>query len=167
MATDTAATFEESLERLDVEWTHTSAANFHGVLEAVCTTPTVGSSLPFDGVSLPEWVDDAPTPAALRDAKTGISAANIGIADYGSVVLPARPDGSEPVSLFPDTHVAVLRTSDIVPGIPEAFARLGDEFRAGNDTAIIATGPSATADMGSLVTGAHGPKDVHVVMLDE
>lgn len=167
MATSTTATFEESLERLDVEWTHTSGADLHEVLEEVCTTPTVGSPVPFDGVSLPEWVNDAPTPADLRDAATGISAADIGIADYGSVVLPARPDGSEPVSLFPDTHVAVLRTSDIVPGMPDAITRLGDEFRAGNDTAIIATGPSATADMGSLVTGAHGPKDVHVVMLDE
>lgn len=167
MGVDTAAAFEESLERLDVEWTATATTDVRGVLEDVCATPTVGSSLPFDGVSLPEWVNDTPTPADLRDAKTGISAASIGIADYGSVVLPARPDGSEPVSLFPDTHVAVLRTSDIVPGIPEALARLGDEFRTGNDTAIIATGPSATADMGSLVTGAHGPKEVHVVMLDE
>jgi L-lactate dehydrogenase complex protein LldG len=167
MGTDTVTTFEESLERLDVERTATAATDVHGVLEDVCATPTVGSSLPFDGVSLPEWVDDTPTPEDLRDAETGISAASIGIADYGSVVLPARPDGSEPVSLFSDTHVAILRTSDIVPGIPEALARLGDEFRAGNDTAIIATGPSATADMGSLVTGAHGPKGVHVVMLDE
>lgn len=167
MMTDTAATFEESLERLDVDRTHASAEDVPDVLESVCSAPTVGVPLPFDGVSLPGWVNDDPTPTDLREANTGVTAAGIGIADYGSVVLPATPEGTEPVSLFPETHVAVLRTSDIVPGMPDAFAWLGEEFRAGTDSAIIATGPSATADMGALVKGAHGPKDVHVVMLDE
>ncbi|TKX83368.1 hypothetical protein EXE43_24625, partial [Halorubrum sp. SS5] len=32
---------------------------------------------------------------------------------------------------------------------------------------VFATGPSATADMGGLVHGAHGPKEVHVVLLRE
>jgi L-lactate dehydrogenase complex protein LldG len=32
---------------------------------------------------------------------------------------------------------------------------------------VLATGPSATADMGELVLGAHGPESVHVVILDE
>lgn len=167
MMTDTAATFEDSLERLDVDWTHADAEDVPKVLESVCSVPTVGVPLPFDGVSLPEWVNDDPSPSDLREATTGVTAAGIGIADYGSVVLPATPEGTEPVSLFPDTHVAVLRTSDIVPGMPDAFGWLGEEFRAGNDSAILATGPSATADMGALVKGAHGPKDVHVVMLDE
>ncbi|RDI70301.1 LutC/YkgG family protein [Halopelagius longus] len=167
METGTVATFEESLERLEVGWTRAAAEDVPDVLEAVCSTPAVGVPLPFEGVSLPGWVNDDPTPADLREAKTGVTAAGIGIADYGSVVLPSTPEGSEPVSLFPETHVAVLRASDVVPGMPEAFAWLGEEFRAGNDDAIIATGPSATADMGALVKGAHGPKDVHVVMLDE
>ena len=97
-----------------------------------------------------------------------MTAAGLGIADYGSVVLPSTPAGTEPVSLSPDRHVAVLRTDDVVPGMPEAFDSLAAEFRNGDHgSAILATGPSATADMGELVKGAHGPKDVHVVMLDE
>lgn len=167
MATGTVTTFEASLERLEVDWTHTTREGLTDVLEEVATIPAVGTPLPFD-VSLPEWVNTAPTPHELDEATTGITAAGLGIADYGSVVLPSTPEGTEPVSLFPDLHVAVLRTEDVVPGMTDAFAYLGEQFRDGEHaSAIIATGPSATADMGELVKGAHGPKDVHVVMLDE
>jgi L-lactate dehydrogenase complex protein LldG len=167
MATGTVTTFETSLDRLDVGWTHATSAELDAVLEELADEPAVGTSLPFD-VALPEWVNTSPTPREIDEAKTGITAAGLGIASYGSVVLPSTPEGAEPVSLFPDLHVAVLRTRDVVAGMPEAFDYLGEEIRAGDHaSAIIATGPSATADMGELVKGAHGPKDVHVVMLDE
>ena len=167
MATGMVTTFEASLDRLDVGWTHTTAEDLDTVLEEVATEPAVGTSLPFD-VTLPDWVNTAPTPRDIDEATTGITAAGLGIASYGSVVLPSTPDGTEPVSLFPDLHVAILRTDDVVAGMPEAFEYVAEEFRTGDhSSAIIATGPSATADMGELVKGAHGPKDVHVVMLDE
>jgi L-lactate dehydrogenase complex protein LldG len=167
MSAGTVTTFEASLDRLDVGWTHTTSAELGAVLGEVTREPAVGTPLPFDG-SLPDWVNTTPTPADLDAATTGITAARLGIADYGSVVLPSTPEGTEPVSLFPDLHVAVLRRDDVVPGMTEAFDFLGREFREGDhSSAVIATGPSATADMGELVTGAHGPKEVHVVMLDE
>lgn len=168
MVTSTVTTFENSLERLDVGWTRASVDELHDAFERVCTTPAIGTPLPFDGATLPDWVNDDPTPADLREASSSITAAGIGIAEYGTVVLPSTPDGSEPVSLFSDVHVPVVRASDVVPGMPEAFARLGEEFRTGeHSSAILATGPSATADMGALVRGAHGPKEVHVVIVDE
>ncbi|WP_410764432.1 LutC/YkgG family protein [Haloferax sp. DFSO60] len=167
MPTRTVATFEASLDRLNVGWTHTSPDEFEATLSAVCDDPTVGVSLPFDEVTLPSWVNTEPTPADLREARTGITAAGLAIADYGSVVIQATPDGAEPVSLFGDCHVAILRKSDIVPDMPAAFSWLAEEFQRTPSSAIIATGPSATADMGELVKGAHGPKEVHVVILDE
>ncbi|QIB74661.1 LUD domain-containing protein [Halogeometricum borinquense] len=166
MSTGTVATFEASLDRLDVDWTHASAAELETVLRDVCSDPTIGVPLTHD-VTLPDWVNTDPTPDDLRTAATGITEAGLGIADYGSVVLQGTPDGIEPVSLFSDRHVAVLRESDIAPGMGAAFEWLGETFRTGHSSAIIATGPSATADMGALVKGAHGPKAVHVVILDE
>jgi L-lactate dehydrogenase complex protein LldG len=167
MATGTVTTFEASLDRLDVDWTHTTDDGLGDVLREVATEPAVGTPLPFEA-TLPEWVNTDPAPHELEMASTGVTAARLGVADYGSVVLPSTPDGAEPVSLFPDLHVAVLRTSDVVPGMGEAFDFLGEAFRDGDhSSAVLATGPSATADMGALVRGAHGPKDVHVVMLDE
>lgn len=162
--------FESRLADLDVPVTRTEPNDgaFEDVLRTVVADPdaVVGTPFPFGSVSLPDWVDREPTPAVLESATTGVTAASLGIAEYGSVVLPSTPEGSEPVSLFPERHVAVLRKSDLVADMPTAIERLGPELREGG-SAIIATGPSATADMGALVKGAHGPKAVHVVLLED
>lgn len=162
----TVERFETALDDLEVPVSHTTPAAFDETLGRVASDPVVGTPLPFEGVGLPAWVDDEPTPATLAAATTGVTAASLGVADYGSVVLPATPEGSEQVSLFPDRHVAVLRRADLVDSMGTAIDRLGPHLRDGG-SAIVATGPSATADMGALVTGAHGPKEVHVVLLEE
>ena len=157
--------FEASLADLDVPVTRTTPEAFESTLETIVSDPVVGTPLPFEGVSVPSWVDDEPTPSTLEVATTSVTAASLGIADYGSVVLPSTPDGSEQVSLFPDLHVPVLRAADLVADRSTAIERLGPQLRDGG-SAIVATGPSATADMGALVKGAHGPKDVHVLVLE-
>lgn len=134
-------------------------------LASCIEAPAVGTPLPFGGISLPETVQTDPTPAQLRDATTGVTPASLAIASYGTLVLRADEHGSEPVSLFNDLHVAVVQAVDIVPDMSTAFEYLGEEIRESRDSAILATGPSATADMGSLVQGAHGPKRVEVLVV--
>lgn len=160
------ATFRASLDRLDVGWTVTGRADATAAIAEVVEAPAVGVELPFEGVSLPDDVVTDPTPAALERARTGVTAAGLAVADYGSILLEADPEGTEAVSLFPDRHVAVLDAGDVVADMRTAFAELGPRLRAG-ESGVLATGPSATADMGELVRGAHGPASVHVVVLDE
>lgn len=105
------------------------------------------------------------TTAAVRDAATGVCAAGFAVAETGSVVLQPTARGEEPVSLFPGRHVVVVREADLVPDVATAFDRLAGEFAAGRDDAVLATGPSATADMGELVQGVHGPTEVHVLLV--
>ena len=167
MASGTVAAFEDSLNGLDVGWTHTDPEGFEDALAELSREPVVGAPLPFEGVSLPEGVETDPTPAELEAAATGVTAASVGIAAYGSVVLRSTAGPTEQVSLFCDLHVAVLRESNIVPGMAEAFEWFGPELREERASAIIATGPSATADMGALVRGAHGPSEVHVMILKD
>jgi L-lactate dehydrogenase complex protein LldG len=62
--------------------------------------------------------------------------------------------------------VAVLPATAVVADMRSAFAWLGAQVRAHGTSSIIATGPSATADMGGLVRGAHGPASVHVVLVE-
>ncbi|QZY00966.1 LUD domain-containing protein [Halobaculum rubrum] len=162
---DTYDRFAESAGEYGVELTRTTAESLPGTIESVITTPVVGAPLPWDDCSLPEPVPTDPSPAELDAAVTGVSAASLAVADYGSVVLEATPGGGEPVSLFPDEHVVVLREDDIVPDMETAFEWLDEQFRDTGGSAIVATGPSATADMGSLVKGAHGPKEVHAVVV--
>ena len=167
MASGTVAAFEDSLDGLDVGWTHTDPDGFEATIAELSREPIVGVPLPFAGASFPDGVETDPTPAELEAAATGVTAASIGIAEYGSVVIRSTSEPTEQVSLFCDLHVAVLRESDVVPGMAEAFEWFGPELRGDRASAIIATGPSATADMGALVRGAHGPSEVHVVILED
>jgi len=148
-----------------VEVTRVSAGEATPALKAAIEPPAVGAWLGVDGVTLPPDVTTDPTPAELAEAVTGVTGASLAIADYGSVVLRTDEAGSEPISLFVDRHVAVLHEDDVVPDMASAFGWLGEKLRETRDSAIIATGPSATADMGSLVQGAHGPKVVEVVVV--
>ena len=166
--TSTAPTTEQFVDRLEdfgVSWTITAAAEVETEIEAVASTPAVGVDPSIEGVSLPESVDREVSPATVDAAATGVTGAVLGVADYGSIVVPTTKSGVEPVSLFADQHVAVIREADIVPGMGDALTELGGRFRDDDWSGIIATGPSATADMGALVKGAHGPKTVHVIIV--
>ncbi|WP_115865468.1 LUD domain-containing protein [Halorussus litoreus] len=186
MSAAATSEFEESLRELGVTWSRTAAAEFEDAIGDAVVGPAVGTPLPFEGVSLAGTeVARDPTPNQLDAATTGVTPAAFAIADYGSVVLRPDETGVEPVSLYPERHVAVLAEGDVVADMPTAFERLGETFRRGGEEsedgedggdgesvvagsdAILATGPSATADMGALVTGAHGPKEVHVVVLED
>lgn len=162
------ADFGAALEALDVTLSRTASDTFEPSLEGVIERPAVGAPLPYDPVSLAgTGVVVNPTPAELTAAATGVTGAGLGIAEYGTVMIQSRPGGDEPVSLYPPRHVAVLRQSDIVPGIAEAIDWLGSEFESGRDSVVFATGASATADMGELVRGVHGPGEVHVLLLED
>lgn len=163
----TVETFEHALDGLAVETTRLAPETFEEVLEEVITEPTVGARPAVEGVSLEDTsVVLDPTPRQLEEAVTGVTGAVLGIADYGSVVLSSTPDGTEPVSLFCDEHVVVLDAEDVVPDMPTAIDWMAANVGDARESAIIATGPSATADMGALVRGAHGPKRVHVLIVE-
>ena len=161
----TTQQFVDRLEEFGVSWTITRPGEAEAEIETVAATPAVGVEPAIDGVSLPPDVEQELSPSTLDTAATGITEAVLGVADYGSLVLPTTRSGIEPVSLFADQHVAVVRETDIVPGMDDALAERGDAFRNDDWSGIIATGPSATADMGALVTGAHGPKTVHALII--
>lgn len=167
MSAEPVASFESSLDDVGVELVRTTADQFGSALAPLLDAPAVGAPLPFEGVSLPAAVETDPTVEDFEAAATGVTAAGYGIADYGSVVIQGGPDGEEPASLYGDEHVAVVAASDVLPDMDAAFDRLAEDIRGGAGQAVIATGPSATADMGALVEGAHGPMDVTVVLLED
>lgn len=167
MDTEAVATFEASLAGTG-EVHRTTVEGFEAVLSDIVEAPAVGAALPHEGVSLAGTsVTLDPSATAIRDAVTGVTPAGLGVADYGTVTLRSTAGPDELVSLYPPRHVAVLAASDVVPDMPSAFDRLEAEFDAGHTTQVLATGPSATADMGTLVEGVHGPTETHVVVLED
>ena len=157
------STFKRRLDSLGVTVSEGPETDCADLVDAAAGDPAVGVEVA--DASLPDRVETNPTTADLRAAHTGVTGASLGVAEYGSVAIEADAAGTEPVSLFVDRHVVVLRESDLVPDMPDAFAWLGPRARDESVDVVFATGPSATADMGGLVHGAHGPKEVHVVLL--
>jgi L-lactate utilization protein LutC len=116
-----------------------------------------------------EWIPVETLGEGDRDtlfgADVGITGADYLIAETGSVVLSSRPDSPRSVSLLPPVHIVVAEGSRIVPDLFDLFACLGREATDLPAGLTIVTGPSKTGDIElRLVTGVHGPGEVHVVV---
>ena len=160
--------FEHRLEDLGATSERVEPSELTDAVVEEATQPAIASrSLAKDAWLSDTWVTVDPTPADIWDAKTGISHASFGIAPYGSIYLEYDREGSEFVSLFVNKHIAVLDGRNIFPDMDAAFDHISEAVPTHRGSGIIATGPSATADMGELVRGAHGPADVHVIIVKE
>lgn len=100
------------------------------------------------------------------DGETGMDRADLLIADTGTVVRTYATREESRISLVPPRTVFLATAKMIVPGMPEAFARLAEIHRAGTAYTVFVTGPSRTADVEKqLVIPAHGPREVVVAMI--
>lgn len=96
-----------------------------------------------------------------------VTMAMAGIAETGSVVL--RSDAGNPTTLnfLPDIHVVVLRASDVLAYPEDVWARMRAEGEHWPRAVNVVAGPSRTADVGGIIVRpAHGPKDVHLILID-
>jgi L-lactate dehydrogenase complex protein LldG len=97
----------------------------------------------------------------------GVTGADAGIADTGSLVL--RPGAHEPrtLSLVPAVHVAVLMASRLYASLPVALRALSLQDDMPSNLVLI-SGPSKTADIQqTLAYGAHGPKELVIVLVND
>jgi L-lactate dehydrogenase complex protein LldG len=108
---------------------------------------------------------DARSRKALADCVAGVTDAFAGVAHSGSICVCIDHDHTGYVSLLSRFHVAVLPAENVVP-------RPGDLFRPDclngeglRRNFVFITGPSATADMGPLVRGVHGPHRLHIILV--
>lgn len=100
----------------------------------------------------------------LAQAEIGITGAEWGVAETGSLVLAAGPGKPQAASLLAPLHLAVLRSDRIVPGLATLLERCGPLPSA----LVLITGPSRSADIGLVpVLGAHGPMEVAVLVVME
>ena len=103
------------------------------------------------------------------DVRVGITGVTSALAATGSLVLEGGPGRYRGTSLLPDVHIALMRADQLLLDM-ETWQRLQQRegypaFTKTSNTTVV-TGPSKTADIGhQLVKGAHGPREVHIVIL--
>ena len=121
-----------------------------------------------DGTELPDQQR-----RRLRDIATaadlGVTGVDYAIAETGSCVLIARKGVSRLVSLLPPVHVALVERGQVLPGLDELFVLRKHNYstEAGEGYMNMISGPSRSADIEqTLVTGVHGPRETHMLLLD-
>ena len=115
--------------------------------------------------SLP-GVISKPTDDQLATADAGVTEAFAGVARTGSICIALGGPLRATASLLMPLHVALLPAERIVFRPRELFEPEGIGEEALRRNLIFVTGPSATADMGPLVRGVHGPHRLHILVVE-
>lgn len=107
-----------------------------------------------------------PTRDQMRTIRVGVTDAFCGIASTGSVCVSINRNLSGPASSLTRKHIAVVDGSTILARPGDVFSEDCVEGKGLQRSFSFITGPSATADMGPLVRGVHGPGKLHVIVLE-
>lgn len=116
------------------------------------------------------WVPEAETARQSHlegylGLRAGLTGADAGLAESGSIVLRSGPGRPRMAALAPFVHVAILPVSRMVRTLVHYTADHPAALEGVSNLAIV-TGPSRTADIEQqLNLGVHGPKHVHVILL--
>jgi len=95
----------------------------------------------------------------------GLTTADFLIARTGSIVLNSLSHGGRRLSVLPPIHIVVAETNQIIPSLDEIFK---NDFTSTDwSFSTIISGPSRTSDIEKqLVLGAHGPKRLIVILIE-
>jgi len=102
--------------------------------------------------------------AALDGIRVGLTGAQGGLADTGTLALVSGPGRGRLASLLPPVHIALLPLQKLYPSLP-AFLSANPNAATEGSNLVFITGPSRTADIElTLSMGVHGPKEIHVII---
>lgn len=105
-------------------------------------------------------------------ADVGITGANVVAAQTGTMFIIENEGNARFVSNAPPTHICITGIEKVVPTLAEAFnvVQILPPYATGvlmSAYVSMITSPSRTADIEkTLVYGAHGPKELDVIFLD-
>jgi L-lactate dehydrogenase complex protein LldG len=104
------------------------------------------------------------TRARAAESRVGVSEFDWALAATGTLAQDATDPALRLVSMLPETHVALVRTSTLLPDLECLLVRM-DPRRVRYLACV--TGPSRTADIERVLTiGVHGPRKLVIVAVD-
>jgi L-lactate utilization protein LutC len=107
-----------------------------------------------------------PDDEQLATADVGVTEAFAGVANTGSVCVAMGPPLVTAASLLMPLHIVLLAAERIVERPRDLFDPECLKGEGLKRNLVFITGPSATADMGPLVYGVHGPRRLHILLLE-
>jgi L-lactate dehydrogenase complex protein LldG len=104
----------------------------------------------------------------LFDCEIGVTGAQWGIAETGTLVLESERENHRLASLVPTAHIAILEAERIRATLAEVLEAISEGGRdALSRTVTFITGPSRTSDIElTLAIGVHGPQDLYVIVIE-
>jgi L-lactate dehydrogenase complex protein LldG len=99
-----------------------------------------------------------------------VSAAFAGVAETGTLALVSGGDNPTTLNFLSDNHIVVLAREDVLADYESIFAKLRGVYGKGGAprTLNFITGPSRSADIEqTLLLGAHGPRRLHIVVVND
>jgi L-lactate dehydrogenase complex protein LldG len=89
------------------------------------------------------------------------------IAETGTLMLISGAQTPTTLNFLPDTHIVVVRGDQVVAAYEDGWDRLRDHGAMPRAINFI-TGPSRTGDIEQRIElGAHGPRRLHIILVDE
>ena len=105
----------------------------------------------------------------FEDGITAITSCEALIARLGSIMVSSRKGSGRRLAIIPTSHIVLAYTSQLVPDIKDGLQLIRNKYNEQFPSMIgTITGPSRTADIEkTLVTPAHGPRDIFVFLIDD
>ncbi|MEM0217639.1 MAG: lactate utilization protein B [Candidatus Nezhaarchaeales archaeon] len=153
--------------------THIINPSIHVPREEVAKTfsKLAGKELPDDVSALVTFVREYMREYYIK-AHVGLSGANVVAAQTGTIFIVENEGNARFSTNAPPVHICVVGMEKVVPTLNDAFKVIEvlPAYASGIPMAAyvsLITGPSKTADIEKrLVYGVHGPKELHVIFLD-
>ncbi len=140
-----------------------------------------GQNLPASAVRAPDrrldaipWADQPQLELRVGKAEpadeVSVTGAFGAVAETGTLMLTSGPEAPTTLNFLPETHVVVLWADQVAGNFESQWDALRSSHGEGKmpRTVNFITGPSRSADIEqTLQLGAHGPRRLHVIIVDE
>jgi len=105
----------------------------------------------------------------FEKALIGITTCEYLVAKEGGILVSSRQKSGRRLSIYPPIHIVVAFSSQIVYDVSIALQKVREKYKNKFPSMLsFINGPSRTADIEkTLVLGAHGPKELHVFLIDD
>ena len=119
----------------------------------------------LDKIDFPYIIDEK----NFEEGIAAITSCEALVARLGCVIVSSKTESGRRLVVVPTTHIVLAYTSQLVPDLKDALNRIKDKYGSHLPSYIAClAGPSRTADIEkTLVTPAHGPKDIFVFLIDD